>query len=47
MAYLDTILILRRNLLTFMKTMATGQSEIIVRTPMNGLIQIAALLILN
>lgn len=42
MAYLGTILRLRRKLLTFMKTMATGQREVNVSTPMNGLIQIAA-----
>lgn len=41
MAYLGTMLRPRRWLLVFMKVMATGQRETIVRTPMNGLIQIA------
>lgn len=41
MAYLGTILRLRRRLLVFMKTMATGHREVMVRTPMNGLIQMA------
>lgn len=45
MAYLGTILRLRIKLLVFMKMMATGQSEVIVRTPMNGLIQMAVLVI--
>lgn len=41
MAYLGTILTLRRKLLVFMKTMATGHREVMVRTPMKGLIQMA------
>lgn len=41
MAYLGTIFRLRRKLLVFMKTMATGHREMMVRTPMKGLIQIA------
>lgn len=41
MAYLGTMLRLRRRLLVFMKTMATGHREVMVRTPMKGLIQMA------
>lgn len=41
MAYLGTIFRLRRRLLVFMKTMATGHREVMVRTPTKGLIQMA------
>ena len=45
MAYFGIMRRLRSKLLLFMKTMATGQRERTVRTPMNGLIQMAGLVI--
>lgn len=45
MAYLGMILTLRSVLHVFMNMMATGQREMMVRTPINGLIQLAVFVI--